>query len=147
MTFDPGGYLLISRAHYSTPINTIATRGGAQHGLITPPTSRNLSNAAPSTMTVIAAGLAGALTVRCAMAGTLTATAAQANVIQANCSYANNQRWWLPGGTYGSGYQMVVAKHSDKCLDVAWASYADGANILQSSCWNGANQQWLLSPF
>lgn len=69
-----------------------------------------------------------------------------ADVIQANCTYADNQRWWIPSGirTDWTPAQRIVAKHSGKCLDVAWVDPANGANIVQSSCWGGANQTWYV---
>ncbi|WP_175439315.1 RICIN domain-containing protein [Streptomyces vilmorinianum] len=46
----------------------------------------------------------------------------------------------------GTGWYEVVARHSDKCLDVAWASPADGANVIQWGCSGQGNQQWRLIP-
>jgi hypothetical protein len=42
----------------------------------------------------------------------------------------------------GDGYVRVVNQNSGKCLDVASASTADGANVIQYACGGGANQQW-----
>jgi hypothetical protein len=39
----------------------------------------------------------------------------------------------------------LVARHSGMCLDVAWASKADEANMVQAPCRSGANQQWSRS--
>jgi len=43
-------------------------------------------------------------------------------------------------------YYQVVARHSDKCLDVAFALKGDGTDVIQGSCWGGTNQQWYLRP-
>ena len=40
----------------------------------------------------------------------------------------------------------LVARHSGKCLDVAYASTAHAANVVQGTCWGGTNQQWTLRP-
>jgi hypothetical protein len=37
---------------------------------------------------------------------------------------------------------IIVARHSVKCLEVAGASVADGANVVQRTCDEGLNQQW-----
>ena len=42
----------------------------------------------------------------------------------------------------GGGYFRIVNQNSGKCLDVASASTADGANIIQYTCGSGTNQQW-----
>ncbi len=41
-------------------------------------------------------------------------------------------------------YYEVRARHSNKCLDVAYASTSHGANVIQADCWGGRNQQWRL---
>ncbi|MEV0459747.1 RICIN domain-containing protein [Catellatospora methionotrophica] len=72
-----------------------------------------------------------------------------ADVIQANCNYDlatnANQLWrvYYPG--HIGGFAYYVAKHSGKCLDVAWGSFDNGADILQSLCGGagaGGNQRW-----
>ncbi len=40
----------------------------------------------------------------------------------------------------------IVARSSDKCLDVQGISTADGALIQQWSCWGGDNQKWTFVP-
>ncbi|MBP9658059.1 MAG: RICIN domain-containing protein [Candidatus Promineofilum sp.] len=47
----------------------------------------------------------------------------------------------------GPQYFHIVAKHSDKCLDVQNASKANGANVFQYSCHGGDNQLWQLVDF
>jgi hypothetical protein len=42
--------------------------------------------------------------------------------------------------------KAVVARHSGKCLDVAWASTAHGADVIQGTCVGGRNQQWTPRP-
>jgi|GEM_PF-1359364 len=42
------------------------------------------------------------------------------------------------------GYYQLVARHSNKAVDVAQSSTADGAQILQWALHSGANQQWSL---
>ncbi|MET9962814.1 RICIN domain-containing protein [Streptomyces sp. NPDC006326] len=44
------------------------------------------------------------------------------------------------------GFFQIRARHSDMCLDVAWASYDNAARILQATCGGGHNQQWRLVP-
>lgn len=41
-----------------------------------------------------------------------------------------------------SGYYQITARHSGKALDVADASYSNGARIIQYSPHSDANQQW-----
>lgn len=43
-------------------------------------------------------------------------------------------------------YFEIVAKHSDKCLDVYGASHSSGAHVIQSYCHGGDNQLWSLIP-
>ncbi|MEW2136608.1 RICIN domain-containing protein [Streptomyces sp. NPDC005409] len=41
----------------------------------------------------------------------------------------------------------IVARHSDKCLDVAHGSIAHAANVLQGTRWSpGLSQQWRFVP-
>jgi hypothetical protein len=42
--------------------------------------------------------------------------------------------------------KSMAVRHSGMCLDVAYASTADGANVVQGTCWNGANQRWTTRP-
>jgi hypothetical protein len=42
-------------------------------------------------------------------------------------------------------FYEVRAEHSDKCLDVAWASTAHAADVIQGNCVGGANQHWRLA--
>ena len=48
---------------------------------------------------------------------------------------------WRPST---SGFDTLVASHSQKCLDVSGGSLDDGASIIQWQCHGGANQQWRL---
>ena len=52
---------------------------------------------------------------------------------------------WRPS-TSGStsGFDALVASHSQKCLDVNGGSLDDGASIIQWQCHGGDNQQWRL---
>ncbi len=43
-----------------------------------------------------------------------------------------------------SGHYQLVAKHSNKAIDVAWASGSNGAKVQQWSYQGKANQQWSL---
>jgi hypothetical protein len=45
----------------------------------------------------------------------------------------------LPGGDV-----MIIAQHSNKCLDVKESSLANGAYLYQWDCWGGGNQKWRL---
>lgn len=51
-----------------------------------------------------------------------------------------------PSATAGAYYgdYTLTAKHSGKCLDVAWFSTVDGGDIVQSWCSGAANQTWAL---
>ena len=40
----------------------------------------------------------------------------------------------------------MIARHSGKCLDVAYASTAHAANVIQGTCVGGTNQQWTPRP-
>lgn len=47
----------------------------------------------------------------------------------------------------GNGYFQAVARHSSKCMNVAGASTADGANVEQQTCDGAAaSQQFLFTP-
>jgi uncharacterized protein (DUF1800 family) len=46
-----------------------------------------------------------------------------------------------PAGSY-----ELVARHSDKCLDVSGASTEDVAPVIQWTCNGGLNQRWTLHP-
>lgn len=48
------------------------------------------------------------------------------------------------GGTPPVGAANLQAKHSNKCVDIAGGSSANGANALQWSCHNGDNQKFRL---
>jgi Tol biopolymer transport system component len=48
---------------------------------------------------------------------------------------------WRPST---SGFDTLVASHSQKCLDVNGGSLDDGASIIQWQCHGGVNQQWRL---
>ena len=48
---------------------------------------------------------------------------------------------WRPST---SGFDALVASHSQKCLDVNGGSLDDGASIIQWQCLGGDNQQWRL---
>jgi hypothetical protein len=41
---------------------------------------------------------------------------------------------------------LITARHSGKCLDVAHAQIAHAAPVVQGTCWGGANQQWTVRP-
>jgi hypothetical protein len=43
------------------------------------------------------------------------------------------------------GEYTLAAKHSGKCLDVAWFTMADGGDVVQSTCSGTTNQTWNLS--
>ncbi len=42
--------------------------------------------------------------------------------------------------------KKLIARHSGKCLDVAWASTAHAAPVVQGTCWGGDNQLWTARP-
>ena len=46
--------------------------------------------------------------------------------------------------TFNGGYYEIEARHSGKCLDVAWASLADSEHVNQFTCKGSFNQQWSL---
>jgi hypothetical protein len=49
---------------------------------------------------------------------------------------------WL--GTESNKYYFIVAKHSEKCLDVKDASTENAANVFQYDIHGGLHQQWTL---
>jgi hypothetical protein len=56
---------------------------------------------------------------------------------------------WFVGQIYpnrSTDTKQLVAKHSNKCLDVNGASGSDGANVIQHACHGGNNQKWRLEP-
>ena len=56
---------------------------------------------------------------------------------------------WFVGQLYPNwttGTNQLIAKHSNKCLDVDGASGGDGANVHQWGCHGGNNQKWRLEP-
>lgn len=70
-------------------------------------------------------------------------TADGANILQWSCSGGANQRFKFVGkasDTLANGRYRLMAMNSGKCMDVAWASTADGANVAQVTC-NGNNAQ------
>jgi len=44
--------------------------------------------------------------------------------------------------TFGGDEYMLMAKHSGKCLDVAWNAMNDGGDVVQSLCTGTDNQRW-----
>ncbi|MGZ4619699.1 MAG: RICIN domain-containing protein [Frankiaceae bacterium] len=42
----------------------------------------------------------------------------------------------------GADMYTLTAKHSQKCLDVAWFSVAENGDVVQSHCAGTANQMW-----
>ncbi|MER7764699.1 RICIN domain-containing protein [Streptomyces sp. NPDC097619] len=71
-----------------------------------------------------------------------------ANVFQWDClaDPARNQRWYVTNERIQNGRYTynIIAQHSGKCLDVAGASTANGANVFQWKCLGAGalNQQW-----
>jgi hypothetical protein len=47
-------------------------------------------------------------------------------------------------GVGGGPYYNLVARHSDKCVDVQDNSAADNGHVVQYACNGGLNQQWRL---
>ncbi|WP_214317850.1 RICIN domain-containing protein [Nonomuraea sediminis] len=41
-------------------------------------------------------------------------------------------------------WYQIIAQHSGKCLDVAYASLKHAANVIQGACGAGYNQQWRI---
>ena len=74
-------------------------------------------------------------------------TADGANVQQYTCLRQENQRWYIQyDSTVGTTtYWRILSNNSGKCLDVAGASLADGANIQQYTCNGGGNQAWQIT--
>lgn len=52
---------------------------------------------------------------------------------------------FLPSSIQSGRSYQLIAKHSGKCLDVAGAGMATGANVYQWDCHGGPNQQWILT--
>jgi hypothetical protein len=71
-----------------------------------------------------------------------------APVVQGDCWGGTNQHWRLNevGSANGEAYYQILAQHSGKCLDVAFASLKHAAPIIQGNCWGGANQHFILRP-
>jgi hypothetical protein len=44
------------------------------------------------------------------------------------------------------GPEHIKPVHSEKCLDVAFGSPANGARVIQFSCHEGDNQKWRIEP-
>jgi hypothetical protein len=55
-----------------------------------------------------------------------------------------NQEWRFEA--VGDGAYRIIARHSGKACDVAWASWADGANVQQLAVNGAAAQEWWLQP-
>ena len=49
--------------------------------------------------------------------------------------------------TFGGDPWTLTAKHSKKCLDVAWATQAENGDVVQSHCAGTANQTWKVYYF
>lgn len=65
------------------------------------------------------------------------------------CTGSDNQRFVIEpiyigneGGISGSDGVRIRAFHSNKCLDVAGVSKANGATVQQWDCHDGLNQRW-----
>jgi len=70
-----------------------------------------------------------------------------ANVQQWTCVANSNQQWRLdpiPPVDGVAGY-FIVARHSQKCLDLYYAQTGDGVNIQQMQCNGGSAQKWRLA--
>lgn len=70
-----------------------------------------------------------------------------ANIHQWRYVGGNNQKWRIiPVGAKRdlAGSYRITSVHSEKDLDVAGASYSEGANVHQWSFGGGANQQWTM---
>ena len=59
-------------------------------------------------------------------------------------SDAHSPAWRPSTSGSTSGFDALVASHSQKCLDVNGGSLDDGASIIQWQCHGGDNQQWRL---
>jgi hypothetical protein len=72
-----------------------------------------------------------------------------ADVIQWSYNGASNSQWWQmvranPNEVTAVPYYKIVNVNSQKCLDVAYSSQANGANVLQANCTGTDNQLWDL---
>jgi hypothetical protein len=66
-----------------------------------------------------------------------------AKVIQYTCTDgATNEQWYLQyvGYLNGSDYYLLHARHSNKCLNVQYASLNNNALLIQYSCGNYTNE-------
>lgn len=50
------------------------------------------------------------------------------------------------GASAGLGAEQIRPVHSEKCLDVAFGSTANGARVIQFGCHGGDNQKWNIRP-
>ncbi|WP_405533770.1 RICIN domain-containing protein [Streptomyces avidinii] len=61
---------------------------------------------------------------------------------------ANQEFWFRADRTRDNNVFQnkfeIVAKHSGKCLDVAWAKTQDGTRVQQYRCTGNINQKWYL---
>ena len=48
----------------------------------------------------------------------------------------------MASGAFGLGPEQIKPVHSEKCLDVAFGSTANGARVIQFTCHGGDNQKW-----
>ncbi|NUW38980.1 RICIN domain-containing protein [Nonomuraea rhodomycinica] len=75
-----------------------------------------------------------------------------ANVVQGTCGGPGagyNQQWRVVFRNGVDGPARIIARHSGKCLDVAYASLAHAANVVQGTCGGpgaGDNQFWTQVP-
>jgi Ricin-type beta-trefoil lectin domain len=72
-----------------------------------------------------------------------------AQIVQYRVHGGANQQWILrhlqAGPTVGdTNRYVIVSMHSNKALDVAYASQENGAQIVQYQVHGGANQQWRI---
>lgn len=68
----------------------------------------------------------------------------EANVYQWTCAGGLNQQWRLqeiPPGSGVVGY-FIIARHSNKCLDLYGGLTANETNIQQFTCTGGFTQKW-----
>lgn len=70
-----------------------------------------------------------------------------------NMGWGGSSNGWVNGKTWFVGQiypnrptetKQIIAKHSNKCLDVAANSGSDGGNVHQWGCHGGNNQKWRL---
>jgi hypothetical protein len=75
-------------------------------------------------------------------------TADGAVVQQWTCVGSMNQQWRLDEVPPGTGVleYFIVARHSGKCLDLAYGQPADETAIWQWQCYGGTPQMWRLGP-